>query len=195
MGSVWGEAHTHSDTPYQQLWLLDGGFKRDSFVYYGSWEEDNSIVYRITTNTATMNKIFATFTPVKANYVLLKVQLATPAAAYNQLKANAPHAMLPPDDFKSALGDKNFITAQPWGGFKGSEIREFVRANESKILIEKREYNTMRVYTIVWAPNGDKCRLEGMERFIWKVLGGELNVDNWTNFLRLAVSVTVGGPN
>ncbi|KAI1034214.1 hypothetical protein LB503_012470 [Fusarium chuoi] len=195
MGSLWGETHTHSDTPHHQLWLLDGGFKRDSFVYYGSWKEDNSIVYRITTNTATMNKFFATFTPVKANYVLLKVQLPTPAAAYNQLKANAPQAMLPPDDFKSALGDKNFITAQPWGGFKGSEIRDFVRANESRILIEKREYNTMRVYTIVWAPNGDNCRLEGMEEFIWKVIGGELNVDNWTNFMRLAVSVTVGGPN
>ncbi|KAF5988881.1 hypothetical protein FCOIX_284 [Fusarium coicis] len=176
MGSVWGEAHTHSDTPYQQLWLLDGGFKRDSFVYHGSWEEENSIVYRITTNTATMNKTFATFTPVKANYVLLKVQLPTPAAAYNQLKANAPHAMLPPDEFKSALGDKNFITAQPWGGFKESEIREFVKANESNILIEKREYNKMRVYTIAWAPNGINVDWK-----VWKALSGGLLVGSSTS--------------
>ncbi|PCD26897.1 hypothetical protein AU210_013316 [Fusarium oxysporum f. sp. radicis-cucumerinum] len=195
MGSLWGGAHTFTESPYDQLWLLDGGFKRDSFVYYGSWEEDNSIVYRITTNTATVSKFLAPFTPIKANYVLLKVQLSAPDAAYNALKANALQGMLPPDDFKSALGDKNFMTAEPWAGFRGSEIREFVRTNESKILIEKREYNTMRVYTIVWAPNGDRCRLEGMDRFIWKVIGGELNVDNWTNFMRLAVSVTVGGSN
>ncbi|KAF5986250.1 hypothetical protein FBULB1_2537 [Fusarium bulbicola] len=133
---------------FYQLWLLDGGFKRDSFVYYGSSEEDNAIVYRITTNTATVSKFLAPFTAIKANYVLLKVQLPTPCEAYNALKANVPQGMLPPEDFKSALGDENFMTAEPWEGFRGPKIREFVRVNESKILTEKREYNTMRVYTI-----------------------------------------------
>ncbi|KAF4961150.1 hypothetical protein FGADI_386 [Fusarium gaditjirri] len=180
------------------LWFLDGGFKRDSSVYYDSWEEDNSIVYCITTNTATVGKLLAPFMPTKANYMLLKVQLSAPDAAYNALKTSAPQGMPPtaaPDDFKSALEDKNFMTAEPWAGFKGSETRKFLRTNESNILIEKREYNAMRVYTIVWAPRGDRCRLEGMDRFIWRVIGGELNVDSWTNFMRLTVSVTVGGPN
>ncbi|KAL6364268.1 hypothetical protein LRP88_02187 [Fusarium phalaenopsidis] len=193
MGGFWDFLHSPSESPHKQLWLLDGGFKDDTFVYYGSWSEDGSIVYRITTNTATINKVLAHITPIKANYVLLKVQLPTPDGAYTALEQKAPERMLPPDDFKEALGDKNFITAGPWGGFEGSSIRTFVERNEDKILIEKREYNTMRVYTIVWAPNGEKCRLQDMDRFIWKVLGGELNLDSWSKFLRTAVSITVGG--
>ncbi|KAM5343510.1 hypothetical protein ACJ41O_012047 [Fusarium nematophilum] len=193
MGGFWDwVGHRRTESPYKQLWLLDGGFRNDEFVYYGSWKEDNSIVYRITTNTASVNKILSFVTPIKANYVFLKIQLPTPDEAYSALKDKAPGAMLPPDDFKQALGDKNFFTAKPWTPFLGSFIRTFVQRAEDKILIEKREYNTIRIYTIVWAPGGEDCRLEGMQQFIWKVLGGELNVDSWSKLLRKA-AVTVGG--
>ncbi|KAH7176854.1 hypothetical protein EDB81DRAFT_898316 [Dactylonectria macrodidyma] len=194
MFSVWNWlAHPHSKSPHNQLWLLDGGFRNDAFVYYESWSEDNSIVYRITTNTASINKLCSYLTPIKANYVFLKVQLPTPNGAYVALKENAPSAMLPPDDFRQALADKNFVTASPISkAFEGSYIRTFVERNEDKILIERREYKTMRVYTIVWAPNGEECRLKGMNQFIQSVLGGELNMDNWSNGIHSASSA-VGG--
>jgi hypothetical protein len=193
--SFWeGVKHTHTDSLYKQLWLLDGGFKRDTFVYYTSWREDDAIVYRITTTNASASKFFSFFTPVKANYVFLKIQLSTPNEAYNALEDKAPKSMLPPNDFKHSLQDKNWVTANPLSdGFSGNYIRTFVDRNESSILIEKREFNTMRVYTIVWAPNGEQCRLKGMDKFIWKVLGGELNIDKWSKFGSAAISVTTGG--
>jgi hypothetical protein len=192
--SLWNLfGHQVTQSPFNQLWLLDGGFGEDAFVYYSSWKEDNSIVYRITTNTATVNKFFSQFTPIKANYVFLKVQLSTPCAAYAALQQSAPQQMMPPSDFRDEVGDRTFFTAKPWAAFSGGYIRTFVQRNERNILIEKREINTMRIYTIVWAPNGESRRLEGMEKFIGDKLRGELNVDNWSKLFSSAASITVGG--
>lgn len=105
--------HNHSESPYHQLWVLDGGFGWDEFTYYGSWAEDNSIIYRITTNTAWIAKWASTISPIKANTVFLKVQVSGHEESYELLQKHAPSAMVPPTDFKSGAKDKNWVTAAP----------------------------------------------------------------------------------
>jgi hypothetical protein len=35
----------------------------------------------------------------------------------------------------------------------------------------------VRIYFIVWAPNGEECRLQGIESFIERIWGRELNLE------------------
>ncbi|KAK3179999.1 hypothetical protein K4F52_008577, partial [Lecanicillium sp. MT-2017a] len=175
-----------------QLKLLDGGFGVDTFLYYESWYEDSSIVYRITTSTVTINRFLSSFSTVRPNYVFLKVQMPKSSEAFTALQQNAPASLHPPSEFEHTLGRNNFIEAQH-RRFKGDSIRKFVEQNEAEILIERREFPAARIYTIIWDPNGEGCRLEGMDRFIWNVLGRELGIYSLAKFFSTTSSVTVGG--
>ncbi|RMJ06466.1 hypothetical protein CDV36_013947 [Fusarium kuroshium] len=79
-------------------------FKDNTFVYGGSWSEYGSID-------------------------LLQVQLTTRNGAYTALEQTAPERMLPPENSKEVLGDKDFITAGPWEGLQGFSIRTFMERN------------------------------------------------------------------
>ncbi|KAF3920816.1 hypothetical protein ABW20_dc0109909 [Dactylellina cionopaga] len=146
----------------QKLWV---GFSFDSFVFLDCWKspEDDAVIYCISTVHKTLIQAgFIVGLPVKVNSVFLKVQLPSFSQAFRAFLDTAPSTIVPPAEFENGEVHWEFDTALGQGSWSGKTIQEFVERNERNIKIEVDEpYNGLRVYKIVWAPNGEP---EGCER-------------------------------
>ncbi len=170
--------HKHTESTYGQMqkhWTR-------SLHLLRILDRENTIIYRINTRHATVSKLADGILslPVKANTVFLVVNRSDITSAHSALKSYSPKAMLPPDDFNKAKEVHcEFYQAEFQIGFRGDVIRDFVKSNEKNINIEVGERNGLRLYFIAWGPDGDMPRLDGMQSFIKKNFGKELNMANW----------------
>ncbi|CAA7269329.1 unnamed protein product [Cyclocybe aegerita] len=144
-------------------WMFD----KDRFTLYKTWKHDSSVVYRMTTWTNTTAYFASFILPVKTNIIFLKVQEPTFEAAYDTLK-NAGVELDPAAraGFDNSIGRMAVQKVAFWQTVSGKGIMEFCRRNAKNVEVGIQEVGNQRIFTIVWAPKGERVRKEDMDAFI-----------------------------
>ena len=147
-------------------------FPVDRFYLVKTWEHDNSIVYRFATASGELavtagNMLNA---DCKANTIFLKIQTSSYSDAYDHLKRE--DIQLPkeartnglPNTVASMLEQQ----ATPFNCILGKKFIKLCKKHSDNIGRSKMEQGCIRIFTIVWAPNGERVRTRDMRAFIEK---------------------------
>jgi len=149
-------------------------FASDNFTLYKTWLHDRSVIYRFTTWTNVTSWLGNTLGfNVKTSVIFLKVQDTYMAAAYDALKREG--IVLDPTVRENGLNDSLGTMAVQkakliFGTTSGKDILAMCKKHVTtgKVSVEVREEGYIRLYTIVFSPNGTKLRGRDMKDFVDK---------------------------
>ncbi|KAJ6261289.1 hypothetical protein Dda_3958 [Drechslerella dactyloides] len=130
------------------------GFRWDVFDLDESWEHDDSVVYKFSSVTGAVGVALNWVIPaVKSSVIFLKVQKKTSSGARDSLD-------------KSGLDIHWIDKIGPGYGLEGKQIQQWVDGNYSKVEVSKTEIGCLRIFTIVFAPDGGGFRTKDMKKFV-----------------------------
>lgn len=145
-------------------------FPVDRFFLVKTWEHDNSIVYRFATATGETATTLGNLLDAdcKANTIFLKVQTSSYAHAYDLLSKE--DIKLPREarlnGLPNTIGSMIEQQATPLNCIFGKKFMNLCKNHPKNIQRSKMEQGSIRIYTIVWAPDGTSVRTEDMQAFV-----------------------------
>jgi hypothetical protein len=158
--------HPIHKSPHGQIWLLGEDFLKEKYILAGSFEADNSIVYSYTRED--IFKGSRSFQP-RPNHLLVKVQVPTANEAYKWMVQAAPEPMHPTPGYENAVRAQ--LREKMKGTLTGKIVEKFVLDYERNITVQQREYENMSAHVVIWAPNGERRRVDGLDEVTWTALG------------------------
>jgi len=104
---------------------------------------------------------------VKTNVIFLKVQKPGFVSAYDALeRAGLELDPAARDGLSNTVGSMPVQKAAFWQTTSGNDIMRFCRRNAKNLEVGMQEVGHMRIFTIIWSPDGGKIRKENMDEFI-----------------------------